>query len=301
MSSPGIPALVHRTAGGAGDATRILTEVGGYAVEEVDPREIGDRVKAIAAQNSPRVLVAGGDGSLCAAAHALGESRTELAILPAGTLNHLAKHLGLPTSLRQAAQVARGGITRPVDAGSVNGRLFLNTSSVGAYETFVRRREAIEGRWGYHIASLIAGWRILVSTPMLTLTVEIEGVKAVYRTPLVFLGVGERELRIPSLGARIAHGKRGLHVMIVRGRSGARLASLAIQAATRGVEAMSGTPAMDSLVVDRLRIEDGRQTVSVDGELIDVAPPLEYRFLPAALRVVVAERREAARPAVLEV
>src|ERR1043166_4772584 len=111
MTSTVIPALVNRTAGGAGDATRILTEVGGYAVEEVDPREIADRVKAIAAQRPPRLLVAGGDGSLCTAAHALGESRTELAILPAGTLNHLAKHLGLASAPRAAAIRGREGIT----------------------------------------------------------------------------------------------------------------------------------------------------------------------------------------------
>jgi diacylglycerol kinase family enzyme len=296
-----IPAIINRQAGGATDAARILAEVGGYDVEEVDPQAIFERVRAVAASRPKRILVAGGDGSLCTAVHALGDSGIELAILPAGTLNHLAKHLGLPADLREAAVVGREGILRPVDAGRVNDRLFLNTSSVGAYETFVRRREAIEGRWGYHLASVIAGWRILVGAPILRLTVEVEGVKSVYRTPLVFVGVGERELRIPALGARIEHGRRGLHVMIVRHRSGARLASLAIQAAARGVNAVARTPAMDSLIVDRFSIEGGRRTASVDGELIDVSPPLDYEFLPAALRVVVAERRAAGRPAVLEV
>ena len=301
MSEGLIPAIVNRTAGAAADAARILEETGGFQVEEVDPSRIAERVQAIAASHPRRILIAGGDGSLCTAAHALGETEVELGILPAGTLNHLAKHLGLPADLREAAAVAKEGITRPIDAGRVNDRLFLNTSSVGAYETFVRRREALEGRWGYHIASLIAGWRILTGTPVLRLAVEVEGVTSVYRTPLVFVGVGERELRIPALGARIEHGRRGLHVMIVRRRSGARLASLAIQAATRGVDAVSQTPAMDSLVVDRFSIEGARNTVSVDGELIELSPPLEFEFLPAALRVVVSERREASRPAVLEV
>ena len=296
-----IPAIINMEAGGAGDAARILTEVGGYEVHEIPPAEIAERVRRIAANKPKRMLVGGGDGTLCTAAHTLAETGIELAILPAGTLNHLAKDLGLPDDLREAAVVARDGITRTIDAGRVNDKLFLNTSSVGAYESFVRRRETLERRWGYHLASLVAGWQILVHAPSFRVTVEVSGSAKTYRTPLVFVGVGERELRIPALGARADGGKRGLHLMIVRGRTGARLASLAIQAAARGVEAVSHTPAMEALVVDRFVIEASHHTASIDGELIPVEPPLEYQFLPAALRVVVSERREAARPAVLTV
>jgi diacylglycerol kinase family enzyme len=111
----------------------------------------------------------------------------------------------------------------------------------------------------------------------------------------VFIGVGERELRIPSLGGRMERGKRGLHLMIVRSRTGARFASLALQAAARGVEAVSRTPAMDSLVVDRCTIELRSDTASSDGELVTVEPPLEYEFVPDALTVVIGERRDAQR------
>lgn len=301
MSEQNIQAIINRHAGGARDAARILTEVGGYDVHEVVPDQIAQTVQRLAAQKPKRILVAGGDGSLCTAAHILAQTGVELAILPAGTLNHLAKDLGLPRDLRDAAIVAREGITRTIDAGRVNDKLFLNTSSVGAYEYFVRHREALERRWGYHVASLIAGWRILVRAPTFRVTVEVKGTTKVYRTPLVFVGVGERELRIPALGGRASHAERGLHLMIVHSRSGARLASLAIQAAARGVEAMSHTPAMDSLVVDRFVIDAPLATAGIDGELIPVQPPLQYQFLPAALCVVVSERREAARPTVLEV
>ena len=83
--------------------------------------------------------------------------------------------------------------------------------------------------------------------------------------------------------------------MIVRSRTGARLASLALQAVARGVDAVARTPAMDSLIVDRCTIELIGDTASIDGELIAVEPPLEYEFLPDALTVVVGERREEAR------
>lgn len=294
MNAP-IPAIINRKAGSAADAARILNELGGFEIHEVEPKQIRETTHRILEAKPKRILVCGGDGSLCTVAHVVMNTDVELAIMPGGTLNHLAKHLGLPVDLREAAIVARTGITRRLDAGRVNDALFLNTSSVGAYEIFVRKRERLEHRWGYHLASLIAGIQIMLRTPVFAVRVEVDGAQRIYRTPLVFVGVGERELRIPSLGGRMDHGKRGLHLMIVRHRTGARLASLGLQAAAKGVNAVAKTPAMDSVVVQRCTIELSNDTASSDGELITVKPPLDYEFLPDALTVVIGERREERR------
>jgi diacylglycerol kinase family enzyme len=290
-----IPAIINRKAGTAAEAAAALKESGGFDVHEVEPSEIRGTALDIVAKKPKRMLVCGGDGTVCTVAHVLANTGIELAIAPGGTLNHLAKHLGLPEDLREAADVARSGITRTLDAGRINDRLFLNTSSVGAYEIFVRRRERLEKRWGYTLGSLIAAIQLLVRTPVFAVRVEVDGKEHVYRTPLVFVGVGERELRIPALGGRIDHGKRGLHLMIVRHRTGARLATLAIHAAAKGLKAVSKTPAMDSVVVTRCTIELRNDTASIDGELITMEPPLDYEFLPDALTVVIGERRDAQR------
>ena len=60
-----------------------------------------------------------------------------------------------------------------------------------------------------------------------SVTLEVEGQKKTYRTSLVFIGVGERELKVPILGNRVPNGRRGLHVMIVQGGRPARLFALA--------------------------------------------------------------------------
>lgn len=290
-----IPAIINQKAGTAAHAARAIADVGGFEVREVGPDQIRATALELAERRPKRIVVCGGDGSLCTVAHVLAKTGIELAIVPGGTLNHLAKHLGLPDDPREAAALAHTGITRTVDAGRLNDLLFLNTSSVGAYEIFVRRRDRLEKHWGYHFASIIAGLQILLRTPLTTVRVEVDGVEKIYRTPLVFVGVGERELRIPSLGRRMDHGKRGLHLMIVRNRTGARLASLALQAAAKGSDAMARTPSMDGLIVDRCTIELAGDTASIDGELITVEPPLEYEFLRDAVVVVSGERRELER------
>ena len=287
-----IPAFINAESGNADEARAALTKAGSFTIERVAPGDIAARVRAAVEGGARRVLVAGGDGSVAAAAATLCGSSCELAILPAGTLNHLAKDLGLPEDLESAARIAAGRFTRVVDVGEVNGRVFLNTSSVGAYATFVRTRERLERRLGYWLSSIVAALRILIRLRRVHVTVEVNGRQSEYDTPLVFIGVGERELKLPTLGSRVPDGRRGLHVMVLRTRSGARVLALALAAVARGLRAVAKTPALDAYLVDTLRIEPQRASrrgrIAVDGEIIDADSPLQYRLRRGALKVVVA-------------
>jgi diacylglycerol kinase family enzyme len=286
-----IPAFVNSEAGTADDACAALAKERSFKVERIAPLDLAARVRRAVEGGARRILIAGGDGSIATAARELRGSNCELAILPAGTLNHFAQDLGLPTDLEDAVNVAAGTLTRSVDVAEVNGRLFLNTSSVGAYVTFVRTRERLERRLGYRLASAAAAIRILARLRSFRVTLEVDGREQEYVTPLVFIGVGERELRLPKLGARVERGRRGLHVMVVRSRTGGRVLALALAAAARGVRAVSRTPAMQSFLVDHLRIEPRSRmlggNIALDGEIVSIVPPLAYRFLKERLRVVV--------------
>lgn len=283
-----IPGFINSLSGNAEAAREALKAAGGFDIREVEPASLADRVREAIDSGARRVLVAGGDGSIGSAANVMAGTGTELAILPCGTLNHLAKDLGLPLDLEQAAQVGRSGIAVAVDSAVVNDRIFLNTSSVGAYVSFVRARDRIEHRLGYTIASIYAGIRLLVRMPTFRITVQVEGKEREYITPLVFIGVGERELKLPTLGARVEGGRTGLHVMVVRTRSGGRALALGLAAATKGVREVAKTPELDAFIVDRCRIEPHGPRLAVDGEIITAKPPLEYRHVPGHLRVVVA-------------
>lgn len=293
MSDVEILALVNNDAGTADAACEALGNAGGFRVERVAPSELADRVRSALERGERRILVAGGDGSLATAAAAMRGKACELAILPGGTLNHFAQDLGLPDDLTEAARVATGETTRSIDVAEVNGHLFLNTSSVGAYVTYVRTREGLEPRLGYWLASIVAGVRILFRLRSFRVSMEVDGVAHEYLTPLVFIGVGERELKMPSLGARVPNGQRGLHVIVVKSRSAGRTLALAFAAAARGVRAAARTPAMQSFVVDRVRIEPRRGMVGgrigLDGEIVPMVPPLDYRFVRDGLTVVVAD------------
>ena len=295
MSGEDIIAFVNREAGTADGACEALEKAGGFRVERIPPTELAGRIRRAVESGAQRVLVAGGDGSIATAAGVIRGRACELAILPGGTLNHLAQDLGLPTDLDEAARVASGTTTRCIDVGEVNGRIFLNTSSVGAYVTYVRTRERLERRLGYWLASFVAGLRILARLRRFRVTIEIDGVEREYISSLVFVGVGERELKMPTLGKRVPDGKRGLHVIVVQSRSAGRMLALAFAAVARGVRHASRTPDMQSFIVDRVRIEPRTGVVAgriaIDGEIVSMSPPLDYRLVREGLKVVVGDVR----------
>jgi diacylglycerol kinase family enzyme len=282
-----IPAFVNPAAGNASDIDRALRRAGRFDVVPVAADRITQGVRQAVAAGASRVAVAGGDGSVSAAAAAVAGTGTSLAIIPAGTLNHFARDHGIPTDLDAACEVAQSGRLERVDVAWVNGRLFLNTSSVGVYAKFVRVREQLEPRTGYWIASMLSVVRTFARVRPFEVHFQTDVLDRPYETPLVFIGVGERELKLPKLGGRVDDGRPGLHVMIVRGRRRARLVALAFAAAARGIRALSRTPHLDSFIVPRCTIEQRHSTVAVDGEVVTLKSPLEYELGENALSLVV--------------
>lgn len=286
-----IPAFVNELAGTATEARAALEAVGAFVVRDVAPAALAEMIRAELASEPPpeRIAVAGGDGTIGTAATVLVGCPTALAILPGGTLNHFARDHGIPLEEDAAARLAATGRHGTADVAYAGDRLFLNTSSVGAYVTFVRVRERMERYVGYRVASFLAAVRLFFHLRPVHVEVEVDGERRHYRTPLLFVGVGERELKSPVLGNRIHGGARCLHVIVVRERSAARLVALALEAVHRGIDAVAHSPQLDSFMVDacQVRVRGRQHRVAVDGEIVRMHTPLDYRLRRDALTIVV--------------
>ncbi|MEO5815133.1 MAG: diacylglycerol kinase family protein [Gemmatimonadaceae bacterium] len=282
-----IPALMNSASGTADAARDALSANDAFELNEVAPDKLEDALRTLVGDAVPRLLVAGGDGTIATAASALLKTEIELAILPGGTLNHFASDLQIPSKAEDALALAVDGTSKPADVGMVNKRVFLNTSSAGTYVHFVRVREYLEPRFGYRIASFIAALRVLFTFRTISVEFEVDGQRKSYVTPMIFIGAGERELKLPLLGKRIPGGKRGLHVMIVKGRTPARLMAIGLNAVARGVKTAARTPELDSFIVERCTItlrHEGR--IAVDGELVSLGTTLDYHIDRDAIKVV---------------
>jgi len=283
-----IPAFVNPGSGNSEKARDALASTGRFEIQEVEPAELEKQIRQAVENGATRVMVAGGDGTIGIGASVVAGTEVELAILPAGTLNHFAKDMGVPTELPVAAELATGNAIVITDVAYVGDRLFLNTSSIGAYVIFARVRERLEVTLPYRVASVLALISTLLRMRTIAVELEIEGKSQIYHTPLVFLGVDERDLQFPTLGKRVANGRRGLHVMVVRWRGTARLVALALGAIFRGVDEASRSIELDSFIVERCTItmKKSLARVAVDGEIESMPTPLEYRIERDKVRVV---------------
>ena len=118
-SASRIPAFVNPESGTAEKARDALERAGLFDVIEVQPADLRDRIQEAVANGAARFLIAGGDGSIRTAVEVAAGTDVEMAVLPAGTLNHFAKDHRLPTDLDEAASVAAGPFTTTTDVGRV--------------------------------------------------------------------------------------------------------------------------------------------------------------------------------------
>jgi diacylglycerol kinase family enzyme len=259
---------------------------------DVRPTESGDIFEALkdaaAAPGLDAVVAGGGDGTLsCAAGHLAGTERP-LGILPLGTLNHLARDAGIPAKLEEAVAVIAAGHVRAIDVAEVNGRVFVNNSSVGLYPDMVRLREVEQERLGRskRMAMLSASLRALRHFRRHRLWISAEGLKRPLRTPMLFIGNNRYQVNLLALGQREALDEGELCIYAIRARSRAHL----FWAGIRGIFGkLDQQRDFVTFYVSEAEVSSDRDTltISADGETVRLETPLKYRIRPKALRLIV--------------
>lgn len=184
----------HSRSAGAGvdGAVTVLTDAG---IEVFRPEwSEGETISEVIRRHADRadmVVVAGGDGSLNAAAPALIETGLPLGILPGGTANDLARTLGLPLDMMAAARVIAARRSKAIDVGDVNGRPFFNVASLGMSARLADRlsRET-KRRWG-RLAYLITATEVLLEARPFSATIGLStGEECDVRTLQIAVGNG---------------------------------------------------------------------------------------------------------------
>lgn len=241
------------------------------------------------ARAKPRALVAaGGDGTVNAVASVVAGSGTALGVLPLGTFNHFARDMRIPLALEEAAQTIAANRQVRVDVGEVNGRIFLNNSSIGLYPEIVRRRETQQRRLGRgkRAAMFWAMLTVLRRHPFLDVHLKLDGRDQHRRSAFVFIGNNAYEMEGFHIGERERLDAGCLSVYLAQRHGRFALIALALRAL---VGRLRQAKDFEALLTRSLRIETRHQRMSVatDGEVSVLDLPLQYRARPGALRVIV--------------
>ncbi|MEO6717333.1 MAG: diacylglycerol kinase family protein [Novosphingobium sp.] len=291
-----IPFVINRKAGTAAatgedlsqQLESILASNGADAtVELVDGDKLEEAISR-AAKGKARIAIGGGDGTLASAAKALAGSSTAFALLPLGTLNHLARDLSIPADLEQAVELALKGTAKAIDLGNVNGHRFVNNASIGLYPSMVALREEYRDRYGLPkwLASIPAAWSALSQLRDYRLELDFgEGPQWVV-TPLLFIGNNTYSLEAGQVGTRASLSEGNFSVFAIKRRSKLALAWCGLRAIAGRADLKNDFVAIGECAQLAVASQWQNHDVGLDGELVNLDFPLDFRIEPAALQVI---------------
>lgn len=269
---------------GFGERIRVQLERMGYRVSVKYTRGPG-HATVLAAKAARRgvyaVLACGGDGTINEVAAGLINTNTALGILPAGSGNGLARHIGIPVDPILSLRVIEENNIELCDYGTVNGRPFFCTFGMG-FDAAVSRRFSEKKRRGLHSYVTSALDEFITYRPD-TYEIEIDGQVITDRAFMVAVcnasQYGNNAFIAPT--ASIQDGL--LDVTIIYD-------GLAIENAWSGVAIFAGTIGnhgnFQTVRARELTIRrPGSSITHIDGEPVRLAEQLEIKCHPGALRV----------------
>jgi diacylglycerol kinase family enzyme len=260
------------------------------------PAGTGEEMKAAieqaARERLDAVVVGGGDGTLGTAAGVLKDTGIPLGVLPLGTFNHFAKDLGVPLDLEKAVHAIAHGAPVAVDIAEVNGRVFINNSSLGIYPSIVRWRDQLRSRLGLARGKLWTfAWAALTAlrrAPFLDVQLCMDGGTQRLRAPFLFVGNNEYDMEGFDAGTRKSVRSGTLSVYMTRKRSRLRLIALGLRALFGSLRQARDFEACAAQTLE-VRSRHKYLLVATDGEVQAMRTPLNYRIHRGALNVLLAE------------
>ncbi|MET0626176.1 MAG: diacylglycerol kinase family protein [Pyrinomonadaceae bacterium] len=274
--------LVEREFQAQGVEAEVLLAKGGKQLEAL-ARRAGEG-------QHQTVVAAGGDGTINAVASALLGTDKRLGVLPVGTFNYFAKNLRIPLDLAGAVRTVAQGRAADIDVCEVNGRIFINNSSIGLYPSIIRQREQEYRRWGRRqLVAYAAVLRVIFGRgAFVSVRITTPGGELLERTPLVFVGGNKFQIEEFDLPGRRCVGRGEMAIYVARADGKLGLLRLALQALLRRLR---GERRLEVLCAGEALVETRRKRlrVALDGEVVVLKTPLLFRTRPAALKVLVPE------------
>jgi len=223
--------------------------------------------------------MAGGDGSLAVVAAVAAANGIPFVCVPAGTRNHFALDVGVDRhDLIGALDAFTGGVQRQIDMAEVNGRAFLNNVSLGIYGDAVHSPAYREAKVRTLLETAAEVMGPSAEAPALSLVDD--------------LGREHRHLTMVLVSNNAYALDRPLVTGTRPALDGGQLGIVVLDA-----PGDSPRPPGRAWTAPRLEVNAPEPVhAGVDGEAVDLSPPLRFAIRPAALRVRISSRHPGASP-----
>lgn len=273
------------------DARRALEDAG-IGIDKVFAVDDVDELRGLLSEGGdlPLVIAAGGDGTVCAATNAIGDTGALLAIVPLGTSNDVARSFGIPPDAVEAAKLIADARVCEIDLARVDvggePHAFLHAATAGLNVDFARLAtdSGLRDRFG-GLTYPIAAARAVRGAEPFECTLEYDGrtetVSAVQvsvsNTPIFG---GMFGFRVPR--ASLTDGL--LDVIVIERLSIVRLGLAIADTLVGQHRPVHRVHAMRVAAVTIGAAPD--QELSLDGEVVGQLPA-RFEVVPSGIRVVV--------------
>ena len=253
-----------------------------FLIDGSEPVDVAKVAREAVAQGADLLGVAGGDGTQALVAGIAAEHGIPFVVISAGTRNHFALDLGLNRENPSACLGALSdGVELRVDLGRINGQVFVNNASFGAYAEVVETPayrddklnttlnllpDLLQGQRGVRLSARADDTEIRSPQALLVAnnpygTGDIAGLSRRARLDAGVLGVIGVKVRNVQQAIDLLRGRRAVGVRVLR---------------TKKIEITADAPQIP---------------VGVDGEALSMSTPVVCTISPGALRVWVPRDR----------
>ncbi|BCM93493.1 diacylglycerol kinase [Abditibacteriota bacterium] len=255
---------------------------------ETDPEKgAAPAVEKAAASGVNTIVVCGGDGTVMSAVNALGKADADikLAIVPGGTANLLAHALSIPLDVERAMAAALEGDERRIDLGACGHTLFALGLGLGLTEKLVSGASAEEkerlGKWAYVKAML---QEVGTRPSAFTYTVDEGDEQTANGVAVVVANAGTLSGKIEfAPDAKMDDGKLDLVILHrLNARDLVRLAWKSVFGEMKNDRAITCVAGKTIQIKSNPPLD-----LQIDGETVELHPPLRVEVRPDALRVAV--------------
>lgn len=258
-----------------------LLEMGGHKV--VCTSYPGEAEILARETDADTVIAVGGDGTVNEVARGLMGTGKTLGIIPCGSGDGLALHLGYSHDLYRTLKIIEKGKTKPLDAASINGRMFFSVCGVG-FDAKVSEQYAKSGKRG--LASYLEqAFIIWKNYEPESYTLEIDG--QIWSREAVLITVGNSDQW--GNGAKVTpladSGDGELDITIVDKFKNIEIPKLAFRLMTGTVDSDYRVHCFRGKHIVIHRESEG--PAHVDGEWFDDGKVIDIKVIPHALNVII--------------
>lgn len=296
--------VVFNAAAGAGDKQKIQAAITSVLREAGRHHEFfhADRPESVAEcvqhaleraqQFQGALVIAGGDGTINAAAELTLPTQRPFGLLPQGTFNYTCRTHGIPLDVVEATRALLTARIKPIQVGRINERIFLVNASLGLYPQLLEDREKLKAQYGRkRTVAFFAGLATLVHyRNQFELELIHDGELERVRTPTLFVGNNALQLGQAGLSEAEDVKHRQLAAVIVRPVSRMAMLGLALRGAIgqlHNADNVQDFP-FTTLQVKRANGMANRPLkIATDGEVCWMRPPLHFQVDPQPLMLMV--------------